>query len=129
MLERIKKGYYYFFYKLYKFWDYVSVPKFATDFKAIISIIALEIWLCFSCLDYYLYINNIKVHLNFFNPFIFFPFILLIVVNYIAFIHNDYLWRKYNEEFDNLPRNRNIIGGIIVWFVIVSIVVINFYFT
>lgn len=126
-MDMIRKAYYYLFYQLYKVWEYISYPKFASDFKAIITIIALEIWLYFSCMKYYLLLNNVKIHLNLFDPFILFPFILIIMINYIAFIHYDYMWKKYNAEFDNLPRNKNIIGGIIVWVFIVFIVIINFF--
>jgi len=123
----MKRGYYYLFYKLYKFWDYVSIPKFATAWKAGLSICILEIWLYFSCLKYYLHSNNLKVQLNFFDSIILFPFILIMGIDYIAFIHYDYVWKKYNEEFDNLPRNRNMTGGFIVWSIIISIIIIHFF--
>ena len=37
------------------------------------------------------------------------------------FIHTD-KWKEYNEEFNQLPRYKNIIGGIIVWIIIIAII-------
>lgn len=123
----LKKAYYYLFYQLYKFWDWISYPKFATAWKAGFSICVLEFWVYFSCIRYYTLLNNIKIHLNFFDPIILIPFILILGIDYIAFVHYDYVWKKYNSEFDNLPRSRNIIGGIIVWSIIIAIIIIHFY--
>lgn len=127
-MQKIKRAYYYFFYKLYKFWDYISYPKFATAWKAGLSICVLEIWIYFSCIKYYSLLNNTKIHLNFFDPIILFPFVLIMDIDYIAFVHCDYVWKKYNEEFDSLPKNKNILGSIIVWFIIISIVIIHFFY-
>lgn len=57
-MEKIKRAYYYFFYKLYKFWDYVSYPKFWSHWKAGISIVVLELWGVFMIINYYYIINN-----------------------------------------------------------------------
>lgn len=126
-MQKIKCAYYYLFYKLYKFWDYVSYPKFATAWKAGLSIIILEIWLYFSCINYYTFLTNTKIHLSFFNPIVFFPFVLILAIDYIAFIHYEDVWKKYNEEFDNIPKIKNVIGSIIVWSIIISVIVIHFF--
>ena len=123
----IKKLYYYLFYKLYKFWDYISYPKFATAWKAGLSIIVLEIWIYFSCINFYSFLINKEIHLSFFNPLVIFPFIFILVVDYIAFIHYEYVWKKYNEEFDNMSKIENLVGGIIVWTIIISIIIIHFF--
>ena len=59
-MNEMKKAYYYLFYKLYKFWEYISIPKFWSDFKAIVSIIALEIWSFFSIINFYELSNEIN---------------------------------------------------------------------
>lgn len=114
--------YYYLFYKLYKFWDKISIPRFWTDFKAGVSIIALEIWILFSIFNSYSIIKNEKIDIEFTNPIIILPLIFIFILNYLCFVHSD-KWKEYNEEFDKLPRKKNIIGGIIVWTIIILITV------
>ena len=127
----MKKAYYYFFYKIYRSIEYTSEiggGKFWTDFKTIISIIALEIWLLLSCINYYFVLNNIKEPLNFFNFFILCPFIFILIINYILFIHYDNTWKEYNKEFSTLAKGKNLIGGVIVWGIII-LIIINFIFS
>lgn len=126
-MQKIKRAYYFLFYKLYKFWDYISYPKFATGWKAGLSIIVLQIWIYFSIINFYSFLNNTKIYLNFFNSLIIFPFILILAVDYISFIHYDYVWKKYNEEFENMSKVKNLVGGIIVWSIIISIIIIHFF--
>lgn len=121
------RAYYYIFYKLYKFWDYVSIPKFATEWKAGFSIIVLQIWIYFSCLNYYFSSNNLKTHVNFFDPFIVVPFILILLIDYIAFVYNNHIWKNYKIEFDQFSKKKNFIGGIIVWGIILSIIIFHFF--
>jgi len=116
------KAYYYLFYKLYKFWEFVSIPRFWSDFKAIVSIVALEVWLLFSIINTYSIVENNKFNIEFSNALILVPFCSIIILNYTVFIHTD-KWKEYNAEFDQLSRRKNIIGGIIVWAIILSIIV------
>lgn len=118
------KMYYYLFYKLYKFWE-TAPARFWSDFKSGISIIALEVWLLFSLFNYYSLIRNEKLDISFTSPVIIFPLVLIFIVNYWFFVHNN-KWKYYVVEFDKIPRNRNLIGGIIVWLVIV-IIIVNFF--
>lgn len=117
--------YYYLFYKLYKFWDKISIPRFWTDFKAGVSIIALEIWILFSIFNYSSVIRNEKIDIEFTNPIIILPLIFIFILNYLLFVHSD-KWKEYNKEFDKLSRTKNIIGGIIVWTIVVFIIA-NFF--
>ena len=116
------KFYYYVFYKLYKFWEYVSIPKFWSDFKATVSMGVLEIWILSSILFYYSYITDTKLKLDENKPLIIIFGILIFGLNYFSFIHTN-KWKEYNAEFDKLPRRKNIIGGIIVWIIIILIIV------
>ena len=121
----IKKAYYYLFYKLYKFGE-ASPSSFPSDFTATFAIVVFEV-LFFIALKFY-YIEFIDRG----NTFVFVSFQTLgplgavLLVNYFAFINND-RWKEYVNEFDQWPRNRNIIGtwiviGIIA-FIIVNLVV------
>lgn len=118
------KAYYYLFYKLYKFWEFVSFPKFWSDFKAIVSIGALEMWLIASLINYYrIYVekNIMTFSLSFYIGLA----LLIAGLKYFLFINKD-TWKEYNAEFEKLPRYKNIVGGIVVWIIIISIIVAFF---
>lgn len=126
-MKKIKKAYYYFFYKIYKSIIYTSNlfgGEFWSDFKAGIAVGALEIWFLASILNYYSIINNIKLNISLTNPIILIPLILLFVLNYFTFIHTD-VWKIYNKEFDGLSKEKNKRGSIIVW-TIIAFIIINF---
>lgn len=113
------KFYYYAFYKLYKFWEYVSIPKFWSDFKANISLAALEIWLILILVNYYSVFIDRHFHIE--KNVFFFILGIIIIFHYMAFIHFE-KWKEHNMEFDQLTRKENLIGGIIVWSIIVFII-------
>ncbi len=119
---KIIKIYYYFFYQLYKFWEWVSYPKFWSDFKAVVSIVVLEIYSIYSVLFYYSYFTNMKLKLEDKNLLNILVCTIIIGLNYFVFIHTD-KWKEYNAEFDKLPKKKNIIYGIIVWVIIITIIV------
>ena len=122
-MERLKRCYYYFFYKIYKSIEYTSEiggGKFWTDFKASIVLSVLEIWFVFSLFFFY------KIN---FNQIFDLDKILYLITGGVIFIVNtvvfDYSnkWKEYNIEFEHLPKNKNIIGGIIVWAIIILITI------
>lgn len=120
MFNRI---YYYFFYKLYKFWGLVSLSNFLGDFKSVISLITLELWLCGIVINIRSLMKNEKLEIDYSHPALIIPFIAIISVNYFSFVHTD-KWKSQNEKFDNLPKIKNIVGGIIVWTIIISIIIV-----
>ena len=124
-MNLIKKTYYYFFYKLYKFWGWISYPKFWSYWKAGVSIVVLELWGMLMIINYY-YIFNNGSSKDVTKSMIIIPSLIIIILNYIAFDHYYNIWKNYKEEFDQLPNRKNIIGGIIVW-VIILFIVINFF--
>lgn len=112
------KSYYYFFYKIYCFWE--NAPfKFWSHFKTGLTIIFLEIWLLLSLFIYYNIFVDKYYHLNR-NLFLILS-LALIIFNFLFFSLSD-KWKDYNTEFDKLPKNRNTIGGIIVWSIILLII-------
>jgi len=129
-MKKIKRAYYYFFYKTYKSIEYTSEQfggAFWTDFKAGLAIIALEIWFILSLLNYYTIFTKVWFSLSLKKPIIFIPLLFIITINYLAFVHTD-KWKEYNKEFNNLPKKINRKGGWIV-FGISSFIVINMIFS
>ncbi len=119
------RAYYYLFYKIYKSIEYTSEAlggKFLTDFKTIIVISTLEVWLLFLIFNIRSLIRNEKLEIDITHPFIIIPSLIIIVGNYFLFVHID-KWKEYNAEFDKLPREKDIVGGIIVWAIIILITV------
>lgn len=125
----IKKFYYYFFYKIYKAIQYTSAPfgEFLTNFKAGVVMIALELWIFFSIINYYTFITGNKAELSFSKPIMYIPFICIIGFNYYTLDHLD-VWKSYNYEFDQLPKKKNLIGSWIV-FGLVLLIIGNFIFS
>lgn len=118
----MKRAYYYLFYKLYKHYEDSSTPWWS-DFKASVSIGILEIWLLLSTLNYFLLTTGKKIgELTLQQPLVFIPIVILFLLHYFSFIHTD-IWKKFNQEFDQLPTEKNKVGSIIVWSVIIVIVV------
>jgi hypothetical protein len=128
IMEKIKKAYYYFFYKIYKSIEYTSElvgRAFWTDFKAGLVIITFELWIIGSFLNYYSIINDQKLDIYFISPILLIFLTIFSIINYFAFMHND-IWKKYNENFEKLPKKENQKGTIIVWMIAVFIT-LNFF--
>lgn len=127
-MEKIKKAYYYLFYKIYKSIEYTSElvgGSFWTDFKAGIALLTLELWTIGSFLNYYSLINDKKLNIDVISPILLISLTLLCILNYFTFIHTD-TWKTYNEEFDKLSKKENQKGTTIVWIIAVTITV-NFF--
>jgi len=121
-MEKVKRAYYYFFYKIYKSIEYTSEiggGKFWTDFKAGVVVSALEVWLILALINYYKIFINKFYDLN--KIFFFSIGSTIIIINIIAFVFSD-KWKEYNEEFDQLSKEKNIKGGLVVWTIIVFII-------
>ncbi|MDP4183999.1 MAG: hypothetical protein Q8862_02405 [Bacteroidota bacterium] len=116
----IKRAYYYFFYKIYKV-TMTGAIKSLSEFYASVVIIALEFWFALSLYNYYtIYFNRYAtLELKSVKTIVF--FISIIALDYFSFIHTD-KWKDYVLEFDQWPKKKNILGGIIVWSVIVLII-------
>jgi len=123
MINKIKRAYYYYFYKIYKSIEYTSEQfggSFWTDFKAGVVMIALEIWTILLLINYYNIFLNRYFHLE--KRTFFFLGFIIIVVNYLAFVHTD-IWKEYNKNFDKLPKEVNKKGSWIVFGITIFIIV------
>jgi uncharacterized membrane protein YidH (DUF202 family) len=125
-MNKIKRAYYYFFYKIHKAMIWTSSPfgDFLSWFRAGLAIIALEFWIVFTVQNYYHIINNINPKSSS-DLLLYFVGFIIIIFNYITLDRNN-VWKHYNLEFDNLPKKKNLIGGIIVWSII-AFITINFF--
>ncbi|WP_300687363.1 hypothetical protein [Chryseobacterium sp.] len=121
-MEKIKKAYYYFFYKLYK---HSKGSIFPEDFTGSIFLGTLGIWFTITLLNYY----NIFIDksINFTKGVYIGIAVFFLLTSYITIDYNN-TWKKYNLEFDQLSKEKNKIGGIIVWSIIV-LVIINMIFS
>ncbi len=77
---KIKRGYYYIYYTLYRFVKFFPKPAMGIDFTAGISIISLQFFVIFSLLSYcnHLYNFDILLYNNLYTKLIVFAPILLI---------------------------------------------------
>jgi len=116
----MRKAYYYLFYRLYKFWELVSVPKFWTDVKTVLSVDILEFFLLLTLDLYYSKFIN-KNGLFTAGYEIILIGLGIVLFNYLVFINKDQ-WKEIIFEFDTWPKRKNIIGGIISWSIIIIIV-------
>lgn len=116
----IKRMYYYLFYKLYKHYENSPQP-WLSNWKAGASIGVLEIWLLLSIGNYFLITTDKTIHLNLLQPVVIVPVTIVFIFNYLSFDHKD-TWKKYNKEFDELSKDQNKKGGVIVWSVIIIII-------
>ena len=124
----IKRGYYYIFYKFYKFGE-LSPSSFPSDFTATLAITVLEVLFLIAVKFYYIEFIDSS------NTFVFasfqtiLPLATVLLVNCFAFLKND-KWKVYVNEFNQLPRKRNLIGtwivaGIVIFIIVNLIVAIN----
>ncbi len=125
----MKKAYYYFFYQLYKFWEYVSYPKIWSDFKASLSIIILQICSIVSILIYYKIFIDYNINIIGKQIQWVVGVMILVLIDYMIF-HYKNQWRNIVYEYDKLPNKKNTIGSwivIIIVLLILSNLIFSFY--
>ncbi|RUT68554.1 hypothetical protein D0817_20735 [Flavobacterium cupreum] len=123
-MKFIKKSYYYFFCKIYRSIEYTSKSfggETLISSKAGLVMLALQIWGLFSFVAYYRIYTKTSIQLSFSMPIIYVPAIIIFAFNYFTldYKHN---WKKYNFEFANYSKRKNIIGGWIVFGIILLII-------
>jgi hypothetical protein len=116
-----KKLYFYLFYKLYKFWDFVSFPKIWTDAKAVLTITVLELSFIYTTIIYYKLFINPNSHFGEGVAMIFLPTISIATINFYIFIYSDKS-KEIVREFEKWPEKKNDFGTMIVWGVVIFIV-------
>jgi len=121
------KAYQYFFYKTYKFIKNNSIPNLWSQWRAIASMIILEIFLINSIIVYFHYFTGIQkdVTNGGIQPFGIIMLFILAGFNYYIFDHKS-KWKNIIKKYDNLPKRKVDTGGILV--AIISIAIIASYF-
>lgn len=115
----VKKGYYYLFYKLYKFSE-AAPSKWLSDWKASLTIDILILFVFSSILNYYKTFINPTSQIGEGN-LLFIVITIISVLNYFIFHHQNQ-WKEFVQEFDKLPKQKNKIGSwLILSFVIIII--------
>lgn len=124
------KIYNYFFYRIYKSIEFISVPRFWSDWKAFAVVVILEIFV-FNSLDvlYHYHFNipmktigNQRISYSAIGLVLF-----LVVINYYYFEYND-KWKGIIQSFDKLPKKKDELGGVIVWCIILFIVIFYWFY-
>jgi|SRR5690242_7219592 len=118
----VKKSYYYFYYRLYKFFILFG-EDFLIKYKPVTFLIFLEVLLLSALDNWYTIIArrwDIKGHL-----------MLLVIItifislfNYSFFLVGD-KYKKYFFEFESYPKQKNIIAGWIA-FLLVSLIITTY---
>lgn len=116
----IKKAYYYLFYKFYKFGE-ASPSTYPSDFTATFAIVCLELIFLISVKFYYSEFFDPNDDFTFVSFQTLIPFIAVILINYFAFINNEN-WKTYVDQFDKLPKRKNLIGTWIVVGIVVFVI-------
>jgi hypothetical protein len=119
-MNKIKKAYYYLFYRLYKYYE--SGPFiWWSDWKAVLFIDMLWIFIGISLVVYYEIFIDRYLHIGN-GELLLIGYVLLISLpNYFIFHHRDQ-WREIVTQFDMMPKKKHTIYGIIVLFFILLII-------
>ena|SRR6218665_1164874 len=119
---KLKRGYQYIFYLLYKLVEEYSIPKFWSDWKAVVLMDVLCVFFIFPLFLYYSIITGLPAFPD--NKWIIGLFFLFLVCvpNYYMFNYRS-RWKSIVKSFDNIPSGRKIINKLIGWTVVVLVTV------
>lgn len=117
---QIKKIYQYFFYKLYKHFE-KGPSVWLSDWKAVFSIDVLIFFIILTGVNYYTdYTKNI-IEFGNRKVLVIILGILILVPNYFIFHYKD-RWKIIIHEFNKLPKQKNKIGGWVVFGTVLFII-------
>jgi len=119
-MKKIKRGYYFFYYIIYRTWNKDPHLLFSDSFRTDIIILATKMWFVLSLYAYLSIYLGIKIELSITNLFGFIP-ILLVLFTTLYFFTFSNKKKYYFKEFDKLSKRKRKIGSIVVWSVIVFI--------
>jgi hypothetical protein len=125
-MERIKRAYYYFYYKICKAFAKDDHPLLSVGFRADVTVMAVKIWLL-GVIDTYLcvFLNQDATDISITSPKVIIALLLVIGSTLYFFTFSD-KWKPYFEEFEKLSKRKNLIGGIVVWGIVIFIFINTF---
>jgi hypothetical protein len=122
-----KNIYSYIFYKLYKFYE-AAPSKWLSDWKALCSLIVLEIWCLITIMVYYkVFTKKDLISDNNLTATCIIVVILLTGFNYSMFMHQN-RWKRDVKKFDAWPAGKNRKGAIFV-LLLILLILGNFVFS
>lgn len=124
-MHKIKRAYYYLFYKFYKMSE-AAPSRWWSEWKASLALDMVIFFFIFSLLIYYAVFINPYTNVGGETETIVILGIMILVPNYFVFHHRDQ-WKEIVSEFDQLPKRTNRIGSWIV-FGVVMLVIANLVF-
>lgn len=113
-MERIRRAYYYFYYRIYKTFSKDDHPLLSVGFRADVVVMAVKIWTAISFFEYLSILLGYRIELSITEPLGFMP-VVLALCSTLYFLTFSRKWKPYFEEFEKLPKRKNLTGGIIVW--------------
>lgn len=118
---RLSEAYHYLFFRLYKFWESVSMPKIWSDWKAVLCLDLLAMFLGLSVLCYYSVLTKANLQEGL-QQYIVLTFVALVTVsNYFVFNHQE-RWKQIVTRFENKPDINNKVGTILVLLLVLAII-------
>ena len=123
MMKKIKQAYFFLFYKMYK---WIGEDNWSADWKASLSIDVLVFFAILSFIVYYTTFIDRYFELVDSKIIVFLFIVGISVPNYFIFHHRDQ-WKEIVKNFDNLPKKKKLIGGWIV-FGVVLLIFANLFF-
>ena len=128
-MQTLLRLYAYFYYKLFKFWEVASIPKFLSDWKASLTLDVLEIMIALSGICYYTIISKKWIDFGDNKILVFVYIVLIAVPNHFFFNYNN-RWKSFESEFDKWSKEKNAKGTIVVICIVVVVVlnlILSFY--
>ena len=110
-MKKITRCYYYLFYIFYKFSE-AAPSRWASDWKAGLVIMVLEIWLTVSFLNYYNVFVDRYFNWEITSPVVLISGFIIFALNYYAFVYLD-VWKDYVKQYNRLPKAANRRGSLI----------------
>ena len=108
------KAYQYLYFKLYRFYESSTYSRWWSDWKALTTIIVLEIWNIFSLTFYYQAFTGKSVNeFKLFDVFFWIIITIICLINWYVFQYQD-KWKENIKQFDKLSKKKNKIGSIII---------------
>lgn len=122
-MKQIIRGYYYIFYVFYRMSE-AAPSRWLSDWKAGLCIIAMEIMLLVSFLNYY----NVFFDKNFDVGRVVYIMVIMTIVsiNSYFFVFTN-VWQEYIKEFDKLPKHTNKRGRLLVFGIALLVIIIFIY--